>query len=315
MLVYLAKSNPYSGKVRYVPHTKNGVAIQVQLWEETLTSKQLDELVLRTIISTQPIESFITAEGDSARVGSHVVFKRQDGSHGFAMVKEAHRLYRSNDVGDAILAASTALLGHVHRTLRLPILEETGELILLHPLVRHGLPHTLSILTASQDIKFIFNAQNDCYHHDCTLDGQEVIIEERAATTKYRTVVRHTTGNSRWVVNLYALHNHHQIKQYIPQHLLVRPYVVSDDGEHRIAAATALRKAAKKDKDLQDGKEEEKEMENEVVPEAEPPTKRIRANNVASRTAIRLEARRLQVERLVHKLGLYDLINDLGFDE
>jgi hypothetical protein len=105
-------------------------------------------------------------------------------------------------------------------------------------------------------------------------------------------------------VNLYSIHNHCLLHQVVPPHLLVRPYVVEDDIKHRIHIAGVLRSNAKKDKDLQDGKEVDAGEEDQTPVPNEGPTTRQPTGRVTSRVAAQIEARTRQLEQLTSILGL-----------
>jgi hypothetical protein len=74
------------GHVQRTKQTKNGVPIPAPKWEKTKLYSVLHEEVAKSVIISRPVEWFITANGDKARVGSHVYSKKRDVSNLFLVV-------------------------------------------------------------------------------------------------------------------------------------------------------------------------------------------------------------------------------------
>ncbi|KAJ7165291.1 hypothetical protein C8R46DRAFT_1163680 [Mycena filopes] len=75
-----------------------------------------------------------------------------------------------------------------------------------------------SLVVAAKDILFQFNAQHDCRHCECQFVTVPGPRQERQASKLTGHVVAHTE-DSRYHLNMHALHNAHLIRETLPRHL------------------------------------------------------------------------------------------------
>ncbi|KAJ7165402.1 hypothetical protein C8R46DRAFT_901106 [Mycena filopes] len=75
-----------------------------------------------------------------------------------------------------------------------------------------------SLVVAAKDILFQFNAQHDCRHCECQFVTVPGPRQERQASKLTGRAVAHTE-DSRYHLNMHALHNAHLIRETLPRHL------------------------------------------------------------------------------------------------
>jgi len=92
-----------------------------------------------------------------------------------------------------------------------------------------------------QDILFPFNAQHDCYHGQCPIvEGDCTEQQERHTTSRRLKSVQHT-DDSRYLLNMHALHNGQRIRDCLPRHLTAPKPFRADRRAHHDAIAAQLR--------------------------------------------------------------------------
>ncbi|KAJ7889807.1 hypothetical protein B0H14DRAFT_2336591, partial [Mycena olivaceomarginata] len=82
------------------------------------------------------------------------------------------------------------------------------------------------------DILFKFNVQHDCPHFSCPLVDITGGNQERQASKITRKMKAHS-DDSRFHINLHALHNAHLIRETLPRHLTKpKPYFLDHEAKH-----------------------------------------------------------------------------------
>lgn len=138
-------------------------------------------------------------------------------------------------------------------------------------------------LLYDQEATAVVNMQHDCIFGHCKQTQQQPIRQEREVTTLSRKSVLHTySDDSRFVLNLSAIHNHSHTIRAVPVHLRERPVLVEDSHAIRLRAARILQEknrdgqkgpdATEKSATAEDGDAEEDDETIEVeAPELEEP--------------------------------------------
>ncbi|KAF8532408.1 hypothetical protein JB92DRAFT_3103859 [Gautieria morchelliformis] len=123
-----------------------------------------------------------------------------------------------------------SILGCIHRIL-LPTEKSQSNVIILEnftlsdtlhphydmPFLTRPDPPTYTFIKP-MDVKFIFNVQHDCQMSNCQPNGVRVLHQEREQTTWTAQVLTHV-NNSRFIINLHALHNAAPLQSALPRHL------------------------------------------------------------------------------------------------
>ncbi|KAF8492908.1 hypothetical protein JB92DRAFT_3084990 [Gautieria morchelliformis] len=96
------------------------------------------------------------------------------------------------------------------------------------------------------DIKFIVNVQHDCRRHKCTITGTQFEQQERVTTKRTTSVLEHQ-DDTHFILNLFALHNAHLVRQVLPRHLTApQPLHVRRMYHDKVAAALRVSQALKR---------------------------------------------------------------------
>ncbi|TFK31456.1 hypothetical protein BDQ12DRAFT_701562 [Crucibulum laeve] len=95
------------------------------------------------------------------------------------------------------------------------------------------------IYALPMDIQFIFNAQHDCLGKKCpVIENATSVRQERNITSKFIPGVIHT-DDTRFFVNMHALHNAHLLRESLPRHLVAPvPYFQNRYEKHAEFAAS-----------------------------------------------------------------------------
>ncbi|KAJ7333234.1 hypothetical protein DFH08DRAFT_666738, partial [Mycena albidolilacea] len=72
-------------------------------------------------------------------------------------------------------------------------------------------------LVKPKEIMFEFNAQHDCFTCGCAMESVP-ILQERIVTDRTEQKVKHSP-ESRFILNMHALHNAHSIREVLPRSL------------------------------------------------------------------------------------------------
>ncbi|KAJ3744278.1 hypothetical protein DFH05DRAFT_1616439 [Lentinula detonsa] len=77
-----------------------------------------------------------------------------------------------------------------------------------------------TVAVMAQDILFDFNAQHDCVFAGCTVgESDNVIVQERIRTSQCKKCIVHAE-ETRYIINMHALHNAHLIREALPRQLI-----------------------------------------------------------------------------------------------
>ncbi|KAJ7898723.1 hypothetical protein B0H13DRAFT_1623050, partial [Mycena leptocephala] len=90
------------------------------------------------------------------------------------------------------------------------------------------------------DILFKFNAQHDCPHFSCPVVDIRGPNQERQASKITRKMKVHS-DDSRFHLNLHALHNAHLVRETLPRHLTEPKQYFPDRNAKRKEFAAILR--------------------------------------------------------------------------
>ncbi|EJF57509.1 hypothetical protein DICSQDRAFT_69263, partial [Dichomitus squalens LYAD-421 SS1] len=166
----------------------------------------------------------VAMNGDQAIIGAEVLAVLPTVTRvGFASIVE---LLKTADPllpeASLVVVRESLLQDSLHPTLHMPLLSRSGQLHVLRP----------------SDIVCVINVQHDCSRAKCTDTGKQIIRQEREDTTQTRAVVTHK-GSPIYVLNTIALHNHHRIRDMLPQQLRTTPTFFTDrDTVHKNAASS-----------------------------------------------------------------------------
>lgn len=84
------------------------------------------------------------------------------------------------------------------------------------------------------------NLQHDCHRGKCETSGTQILHQEREATTRSRTVIKHS-DDTHFIVNTQSLHNYQHISRAIPSNLHGSSFNVVDPVGLRNQASAILR--------------------------------------------------------------------------
>ncbi|KAJ6632326.1 hypothetical protein B0H10DRAFT_1901751 [Mycena sp. CBHHK59/15] len=114
----------------------------------------------------------------------------------------------------------------LHCKLRMPVVVRTKQLVVVLP----------------EDIECAVNLQHDCHFGKCVphISASVQTLQEREATSITRARICHS-DDDRFIVNMAALHNYHQISSAIPASVGVHSFTVQDQTALRISAAAQIR--------------------------------------------------------------------------
>jgi hypothetical protein len=87
---------------------------------------------------------------------------------------------------------------------------------------------------------FKFNAQHDCQRFSCCLVESAGPRQERSQSKLTQKIISHS-DNSRFLINMHALHNAHLIRETLPRHLTAPRQLFSDRCAKHFEFAAALR--------------------------------------------------------------------------
>ncbi|EDQ99232.1 uncharacterized protein LACBIDRAFT_316826 [Laccaria bicolor S238N-H82] len=148
----------------------------------------------------------VSMSQDVCKVGSWVFSKRENGTD-VAAGRILLILLPNTTTIISLSTAATILLeifnveGRKNERLNMPILSASGE----------------TLLVAAKDILFLFNAQHDCKHGKCRI-VEKPALQERETTTRMQGTIEHL-DNTRYFINMHALHNAHLIREVLPRDL------------------------------------------------------------------------------------------------
>ncbi|EIW77677.1 hypothetical protein CONPUDRAFT_39787, partial [Coniophora puteana RWD-64-598 SS2] len=119
---------------------------------------------------------------------------------------------------------------HLHPQYAMPVLHRAS-----------GAPEQKTV--ASKDVLCIFSAQHDCIDGKCKPgEGSRRQMQERIETDKVIRTIDHT-NDSRFVINMHALHNAGIIRKLLPRHCVKPTLLYPDRKSHHVAVAAKLRKS------------------------------------------------------------------------
>jgi hypothetical protein len=185
--------------------------------------------------------------------------------HQFGRISGLLNVYTQPEEQRLVLVEVFALSGALHTDLRMPLLarEMDGAFPQLL-LIRAHVSVILTVLPRcspeQQDIRFVFNAQHDCYMLRCSATATKPVRQERVVTA--RTVMCLAHGDDdHFVVNIHALHNAHLLRKALPRQLVQPTPLYQDRYQHHATQAHQLRL-------LQTGKRDEKNRKSQATREA-----------------------------------------------
>ncbi|KAF7975164.1 hypothetical protein HWV62_10347 [Athelia sp. TMB] len=120
------------------------------------------------------------------------------------------------------------------------LLQNTNDERLNMPILTRILGDTATCIARPDAILFLFNAQHDCAHGKCGPTGVRNVRQERILTSRQEKYIVHT-DDSRFFLNMHALHNADIIRETLPRSQTKPiPYFADRKSEHARSAA-ALR--------------------------------------------------------------------------
>lgn len=90
--------------------------------------------------------------------------------------------------------------------------------------------------------------QHDCERSECTASDSRVEYQEREATTRTVSLVKHN-DDGHFIVNVHALHGAHLIRAVFPPDLMEIPPLSDDRVQMRNNLASMLRESKKEKKE------------------------------------------------------------------
>ncbi|KAJ7707163.1 hypothetical protein B0H16DRAFT_1824386 [Mycena metata] len=97
-----------------------------------------------------------------------------------------------------------------------------------------------AVLVKPSDLLFKFNAQHDCQHFSCPLVESAGPRQERLESRRTQKLINHS-DNTRFILNLHALHNAHLIREILPRHLTAPKPLFADRYAKHCEFAAGLR--------------------------------------------------------------------------
>ncbi|KAJ7021232.1 hypothetical protein C8F04DRAFT_1273994 [Mycena alexandri] len=93
------------------------------------------------------------------------------------------------------------------------------------------------IIVPSLDIKFLYNAQHDCYTAECEATGEQPRMQERVKSNVMEKFIIHQPVE-RFVINTHAFHNAHLLRQVLRRELVAPvPLFLEREAKHYELAA------------------------------------------------------------------------------
>lgn len=89
--------------------------------------------------------------------------------------------------------------------------------------------------------------QHDCERSECEASDSRVEYQEREATTRMVSLIKHV-DDGHFIVNIHALHNAHLIRAIFPSSLIVTPQLSDDRVQLHNNLASILRESSKEKK-------------------------------------------------------------------
>jgi hypothetical protein len=89
-------------------------------------------------------------------------------------------------------------------------------------------------------VRFIFNAQHDCWMHRCMPNATRPVRQERIDTMRMIKLIKHTEDNH-FIVNTHALHNASLLRRRLPRDLVKPKPLFVDRYEQHTAMAQQVR--------------------------------------------------------------------------
>lgn len=84
------------------------------------------------------------------------------------------------------------------------------------------------------------NMQHDCSSFHCEIDHTRQVREERQLTEVTEAALKHR-DNTKFIINMHAIHNHQIIRSALPRHLSKCLRFVDNHGDIRATASSKLR--------------------------------------------------------------------------
>ncbi|KAJ6624579.1 hypothetical protein B0H10DRAFT_2162183 [Mycena sp. CBHHK59/15] len=202
-------------------------------WQESLAGRSKSERFPTSLLDLhKTAKGLFACTGDKVVIGQNII--RQEGGIysplSFGTIHEILMPIVPPGIRSNAVARVTVQLLKIepllHCKLRMPVVVRTKQLVVVLP----------------EDIECAVNLQHDCHFGKCVphISASVQTLQEREATSITRACIRHS-DDDRFIVNMAALHNHHQISSAIPASVGVHSFTVQDQTALRISAAAQIR--------------------------------------------------------------------------
>ncbi|TEB34139.1 hypothetical protein FA13DRAFT_1707728 [Coprinellus micaceus] len=167
--------------------------------------------------------------GDTCPVGSWVVVQLEENGRFIGRIKEILTPTNALTSPSGIVTLKKFVVGEEkHHFLNMPV---------LFPAVSDV--ETL-IVTRTDNLQFIFNAQHDCGACGCPLGSRPQMVEREVSTIN-ETIVEHDESPCKYIINTHALHNATKIRAYLPRNLTAPTQLINKREAHHHQIAASLR--------------------------------------------------------------------------